>query len=59
MVRDFSKYALQLYSKPGSTQTQMELGIRMIKKSELDNESFERVWNKYVYPLKGAYRMNE
>ncbi|MDP3284721.1 MAG: acyl-CoA dehydrogenase, partial [Desulfobacterales bacterium] len=59
MVRDFSKYALQLYSKPGSTQTQMELGLGMIKKPALDEERFKRVWEKYVYPLKGAYQMNE
>jgi len=59
MVRDFSKFALQLYSKPGSTSAQMELGLGMIKKPALDEERFERVWEKYVYPLKGAYQMNE
>ncbi|MDP3282970.1 MAG: acyl-CoA dehydrogenase family protein, partial [Desulfobacterales bacterium] len=59
MVRDFSKFALQLYSKPGSTPAQMALGLGMIKKPALDEERFERVWNKYVYPLNGAYRMNE
>ena len=59
MVRDFSKFALQLYSKPGSTQAQMELCLGMIKKPALDEERFKRVWEKYVYPLKGAYQMNE
>ena len=29
MVRDFSKYALQLYSKPSSTEKQMELCMKM------------------------------
>ena len=31
-VRDFSKYALQLYSKPSSTEKQMALCMQMIKK---------------------------
>lgn len=59
MVRDFSKFALQLHSKPGSTAAQMELCLGMIKKPALDEERFKRVWEKYVYPLKGAYQMNE
>ena len=32
MVRDFSKYALQLYCKPSSTPAQMELCLKMIRK---------------------------
>ncbi|MBU1181525.1 MAG: acyl-CoA dehydrogenase, partial [Proteobacteria bacterium] len=59
MIRDFSKYALQLYSKPGSTKAQMELCMKMIDKPVADEERFKKVWEKYVYPLKGAYQMNE
>src|SRR5210317_1007986 len=32
MVRDFSKFALQLYSKTSSTDTQMDISMQMIKK---------------------------
>jgi acyl-CoA dehydrogenase len=57
MVRDFSKFALQLYSKPSSTKQQMEYAMRMIKKPAVDEERFKRVLEK-VYELKGLYEMN-
>jgi acyl-CoA dehydrogenase len=58
MVRDFSKFALQLYAKPASTQAQMDLCLKMIRKSAPSSERFNAVWTKYVYPLKDAYEMN-
>jgi len=58
MIRDFSKYALQLYSKPSSSAKQMELCMKMIAKPVLDAERFERVWQSEVFPLKGRYTMN-
>ena len=36
MVRDFSKFALQLYSKPSATPAQMELCLKMIRKPDHD-----------------------
>ncbi len=59
MVRDFSKFALQLYSKKGSTDKQMELCMRMIKKPIADQACFERVWAGHVYALKDTYEMSE
>jgi len=32
MIRDFSKFALQIYAKPGTTEKQMALCMKMIKK---------------------------
>jgi acyl-CoA dehydrogenase len=58
MVRDFSKFALQLYSKTGTTEEQMVLCLRMIKKPVKDTERFNRVWKKHVAVLNGAYAMN-
>ncbi|MBI5248627.1 MAG: acyl-CoA dehydrogenase, partial [Desulfomonile tiedjei] len=58
-VRDFSKYALQLYSKPNSTAKQMEICLKMIQKPETNPVRFERIWNDYVYSLKGTYKMND
>jgi len=58
MVRDFSKFALQLYSKTGSTAKQMEMCLKMIRKPEKNEERFNRVWEKYVYALKDAYEMD-
>lgn len=59
MVRDFSKFALQLYSKPNSTQKQMDISMKMIMKPVPNTERFLSVWNDHVFALKGAYAMSE
>jgi acyl-CoA dehydrogenase len=59
MVRDFSKFSLQLYSKPSATPKQMEIFLRMIKKPVADRARFEKVWSDHVYALNGVYRMSE
>ncbi|MBK5093376.1 MAG: acyl-CoA dehydrogenase [Actinobacteria bacterium] len=59
MVRDFSKFALQLYSKTSSTSKQMELCLRMIRKPVVDVARYERVWTEHVFALKGQYQMND
>ncbi len=58
MVRDFSKFALQIYSKPGSTEKQMDLCMKMIRKPVDADGRAERVWKEKVYPLVDAYEMN-
>jgi len=58
MVRDFSKFALQLYSKASSTDQQMEYCMKMIKKPVVDEERFSKVWNDFVYVLKDTYEMS-
>ena len=57
MVRDFSKYALQLYSKPSATPQQMDLCLKMIRKPVVDAARFGRVWQDSVYALRDAYEM--
>ena len=59
MIRDFSKFALQLYSKTSSTGRQMEICMRMIKKPTVNPERFNRIWENHVYALRGVYRMND
>ena len=58
MVRDMSKYALQLYSKPSSTAKQMELCQKMIAKPVADPARFDRVWQGEVFALRGRYQMS-
>jgi len=58
MIRDFSKFALQLYSKTGSTEQQMNLCLKMIKKPVTDLARFNRIWEKHIATLDGAYEMN-
>ncbi len=57
MVRDMSKFALQLYSKPSSTAKQMECCQKIIRKSAHDPGRYARVWDKHILPLDGAYEM--
>ncbi len=58
MVRDFSKFALQLYSKPSATQAQMAYCLKMLRKPVHEEARYERVWREQVYALKDAYEMN-
>jgi acyl-CoA dehydrogenase len=58
MVRDFSRFALQLHGKPSSTPPQMAYCMRMIRKPAVDEVRYQRVWRDHVYALKGAYEMN-
>ncbi len=57
MVRDFSKYALQLYSKPSATPQQMDICLKMIRKPVVDAARFNRVWENSVFSLRDAYEM--
>jgi len=58
MIRDFSKYALQIYSKTSSTEKQMELCQRMIKKPVVNVERFQKIWQNFVKCLMDTYEMN-
>jgi acyl-CoA dehydrogenase len=57
-VRDFSKFALQLYSKPRCNSEQSAYCLRMIRKPVVDDDRYQLVWRDYVHALKGAYEMN-
>ena len=59
MIRDFSKFALQLYSKTSATDQQMAQCLKMIRKPLANPARFDRIWQDRVYALKGAYRMND
>jgi acyl-CoA dehydrogenase len=59
MVRDLSKFALQLYSKPSSTEPQMAYSLKLIRKANVDEERYQRVLEKNVYSLNGVYEMAE
>ena len=57
LVRDMSKFALQLISQPSSTEKQVACCRRMIQKAVHDQARYDRVWNTQVAPLSGAYEM--
>lgn len=57
MVRDFSKFALQLYSKPSATEAQMAFCLGLIRKADPNEARFQRILDQQVYALAGAYEM--
>jgi len=50
MIRDLSGYALKLYSQPNTTSEQMEFCQRMIRRPEVNQDRFNRVWLNEVFP---------
>ena len=57
MVRDFSKFALQMYSKPSSSEGQMAQCLKMIRKPVVDDPRYGKVWSDHVLKMKDQYRM--
>ncbi len=57
MVRDFSKYALQLFSKSSTTTKQADYCTQMIQKPIHDSERYQQSW-EHVIKHKGLYEMN-
>jgi acyl-CoA dehydrogenase len=58
MVRDFSRFALQIYSHPGSSPAQMDHCLKMLRKPAADPEGFQAVWEGHILPLVDGYAMN-
>ena len=56
MVRDFSRHALSLYSKPSSSEKQMAACLEMIRKPVTDEARYQRVWQQ-VHDLQDEYEM--
>jgi len=58
MIRDFSKFSLQVYSKTNATKQQQDICLKMIRRPVVDEDRYNRVWENYVYAMKGTYEMN-
>jgi acyl-CoA dehydrogenase len=60
MVRDFARFALQIYGMHNTREEQRSYcrDIMLIK-SQGDEAQYNRVWEKYVFALNGEYTMNE
>ncbi|MHB8896560.1 MAG: acyl-CoA dehydrogenase, partial [Candidatus Geothermincolia bacterium] len=58
MVRDFSKYALELYQKTSSTDVQMKLCTKMIMKPVADEARFNKVLEE-AYSLRDQYHWSD
>jgi acyl-CoA dehydrogenase len=56
MVRDFSKFAVDLYGRQGLNKAQAERTVELIKKPDANYTRFYKIW-KEVYGLNGLYTM--
>ncbi|MBM3153874.1 MAG: acyl-CoA dehydrogenase [Chloroflexi bacterium] len=60
MVRDFALFALQIYGLHNTTDAQRAYCKDiMLLNAKGDEAQYNRVWEKYVFPLNGEYAMNE
>ncbi|MCP3899560.1 MAG: acyl-CoA dehydrogenase, partial [Desulfobacteraceae bacterium] len=57
MIRDFSEFALKLYSKTDTTAKQMEYCLKIVKKPVTDNDRFNLFWDNHIEKLKDLYEM--
>ncbi len=59
MIRDFSRFALNIHTKPSSSEKQKELSMAMIKAPIPNEQRFNKIWETYAFAMKGQYTMNE
>jgi acyl-CoA dehydrogenase len=57
LVRDFSRFAVQLHGKPSISAAQAERCLAMIRRPAPDAARFERIWLGHVHALRDAYSM--
>ncbi len=58
MIRDFSKFALQLYTKGSTSFIQQKICKLMVMRPAVDKKRLNFVWETYVYSMKDQYEMN-
>ena len=56
-IREFSGYAVGLNCKPGNSDRQRELLLRLVKAPAANPEQFEKVWQEQAYALNGQYQL--
>lgn len=59
MIRDFSKYAVNILTKPSNSLQQQELAKALIQSPVPNAKRFEKVFSEQVYTLKGEYQMRD
>ena len=57
LVRDLSRFAVQLHGKASTTPAQQDLCLAMIAKPVVDAARSARVWDQHVLAVSGAYEM--
>lgn len=57
VVRDMSRFAVELYGKAATTAEQGEFCQAMLRKPASNADRYERVWQDHVYAMRDAYTM--
>ena len=57
LVKDFSKYALSMVLGHSVTEDQEAIYQAMIQKADFDQQGFDEVWDKEVWPLRDGYEL--
>jgi acyl-CoA dehydrogenase len=58
MVRDFSRFAVELHGRAGTTQAQADDCLTMIRRPAADPGRAARIWEGEILPLADLYEMN-
>jgi acyl-CoA dehydrogenase len=58
LVRDWSRFAVNLHGKPTTSKAQAEHCLAMIRRPASDADRFGRVWKDQVLALRDAYEMS-
>ncbi len=58
MVRDFSRFAIELYGRAGTMPEQAGDCLRMLRKPNRDDDRAARLWAGEVLPLADVYEMS-
>lgn len=59
LIRDFSKYAVNILTKPSNSEAQQRFAKELIKTPVPNSERFEKIFNEQIYTLKGEYQMRD
>tara|TARA_R110001592_G_scaffold25598_2_gene97111 strand:+ start:5075 stop:6778 length:1704 start_codon:yes stop_codon:yes gene_type:complete len=59
LIRDFSKYAVNILTKPSNSETQQSFAKELIKAPIPNAQRFEKIFNEQIYTLKGEYQMRD
>ena len=59
LIRDFSKYAVNILTKPSNSEAQQRFAKELIKTPVPNAERFEKIFNEQIYTLKGEYQMRD
>tara|TARA_R110001592_G_scaffold65716_1_gene201695 strand:- start:5620 stop:7329 length:1710 start_codon:yes stop_codon:yes gene_type:complete len=59
LIRDFSKYSVNILTKPSNSEEQQNFARELIKTPIPNAQRFEKIFKEQIYTLKGEYQMRD